>query len=136
MAKINDDEILAALISNRTITAAASALGISPRTIHSRMQSGTFRARLEALRADTLRAVCGELQQASLMGALTLTEIMSDAGAPHAARLAAAREALRFASDYSGRLRALEAEHGRAACDLALDDLVLNDLWDDDCDED
>lgn len=129
---ISDDAILAALVSNTTIKGAASALTCSERTIYGRMRDSVFRGRLDALRSDTLRAVCGELQRASLMGALTLTEIMSDESAPHAARLAAAREALRFASDYSGRLRALEAEHAEIGRGLDLDLDFGGNIWDED----
>ena len=131
MAKIDDSTILASLVSNNTVAAAARELQISPRTIFNRMQNGTFRTRLEALRADNLRDACAMLQQGARLAALTLQTLMLDEDAPPAVRLAACKETLHAADVYGCRLRALETEHGRAACELALDDLVLTDLWDD-----
>ncbi len=128
---IDDSAILAALVANKTIAAAARELQISPRTIYNRMQSGTFRTRLEALRADNLRDACATLQQGARLAALTLQELMLDETVPPAVRLQACRETLHAADLYGAHLRTLEAEHGRAACDLGLDDLVLTDLWDD-----
>lgn len=137
MAKtINDDEILAALLTHRTATGAATALGISSRTVYSRLQSSAFRTRLESMRADALRDAVGQLQQGARIAALTLQELMLDEGATPAVRLQACRETLHAADVYGCRLRQLEKAHAAVGRDFDFDDLRLDDIWADADDED
>lgn len=137
MAKtINDDEILAALLTHRTATGAATALKISPRTIFSRLQNTAFRTRLDALRADALRDATAQLQQGARLAALTLQELMLDEAAPPAIRLGACREVLHSADLYGARLRQLEKAHAAVGRDFDFDDLRLDDIWADADDED
>lgn len=133
---INDDELLAALLTHRTATGAASAVGVSARTIYSRLQNTAFRARLESMRADALRDAVGQLQQGARLAALTLQELMLDEGAPPAIRLGACREVLHSADLYGARLRQLEKALAAAGRDFDFDDLRLADIWADDGDED
>ncbi len=136
MGKINDDEILAALLTHRTATGAATALKISPRTIYSRLQNTAFRTRLESMRADALRDAAGQLQQGARIASLTLQTLMLDEGAPPAVRLQACRETLHAADVYGCRLRQLEKAHAAVGRDFDFDDLRLEDIWEDDGDED
>ena len=136
MAKINDDQILAALLTHRTATGAASAIGCSPRTIFSRLQNTAFRTRLDALRADALRDATAQLQQGARLASMTLQELMLDETNPPAVRLQACRETLHAADVYGCRLRQLEKAHGAVGRDFDLDDLRLDDIWADADDED
>lgn len=133
---INDDEIIAALLTHRTATGAASALKISPRTIFSRLQNAAFRTRLDALRADALRDATAQLQQGARLASMTLQELMLDESAPPAIRLGACREVLHSADLYAARLRQIEKAHAAVGRDFDFDDLRLADIWAGDGDED
>ena len=54
--KATDEQIIAALLSTGTIQAAAAAVGLSPRTVYTRMQAGDFQALYKAAKADLIRA--------------------------------------------------------------------------------
>lgn len=109
---VPDEQIIAALIANNSIQAAAEACGISPRAIYDRMGYRDFKAMYSAARADIIRgavlAMNGRLNEATE----TIYNIMNDTGNPPATRLAAARVMLENAAKFMDRLALADALAG------------------------
>ena len=102
--KCTDEQIIAALLANGTITAAAAACGISPRSIFGRMDNREFRALYMEAKNDILReathAINGKLSEAiNAVG-----EIMNDPNTNPAVRLQAAQTILANAEKFADRL--------------------------------
>ena len=112
--KNNDEKILSALISTRTISAAAAAAGVSDRAIYTRLSDDAFRAEYERRQSMTLDAACKALQEAMTEAAAVLTSIMKDADTGPTARISAARNVLDYGmkltelTDLTARVAALE----------------------------
>ena len=113
--KVTDEAILGALLASGSNRGAAKALGISEKTIRSRLQRPDFRERYEDLKNGMIEAVSDEIA-ANLSGAVqTLVEIMTNAENNAAVRSQAAGELLRTALRYfeagkfERRITALEA---------------------------
>lgn len=104
-AAISDEQIIAALLSNGTLKAAAAAVGISERTIYDRMNDGAFKALYKAAKADLIRSavfhINGQLQEAID----TVVEIMNNKDANPAIRLQAAQTILNNAGKFAQRLQ-------------------------------
>ena len=105
---ISDEQLIAALLNNGTIKAAASSAGISERAIYDRMNTGEFQALYKAAKADLIRAavfsINGKLQEAIN----TVAEIMTDKENNPAVRLQAAQTILNTACKFTQRLQADE----------------------------
>ena len=113
--KVTDEAILAALLASGSNRAAAKALGVSERTIRSRLQKPDFRERYEDIKNGMIETVSDEIA-ANLSGAVkTLVEVMTNPENNAAVRSQAAGELLRTALRYfeagkfERRLTALEA---------------------------
>lgn len=92
--KATDEEIIAALLQGGTITRAAETLGISPRTIYTRMEDVHFRKRYGEARNDILRGAVSNLSGKLAEAVETMGEIMGDTEASHTVRLQAAQAIL------------------------------------------
>lgn len=101
---VPDEQIIAALISNSSIQAAAEACGISPRTIYDRMGYRDFKAMYSAARADIVRGAVMSMNSRLTEATETIFNIMNDTGNPPATRLAAARVMLENAAKFMDRL--------------------------------
>lgn len=113
--KVTDEAILGALLATGSNRAAAKALGVSEKTIRSRLQKPDFRARYEDLKNGMVEAVADEIA-ANLSGAVqTIVEVMKDPNNNASVRSQAAGELLRTALRYfeagkfERRITALEA---------------------------
>ena len=113
--KVTDEAILGALLATGSNRAAAKALGVSEKTIRSRLQKPDFRARYEDLKNGMVEAVADEIA-ANLSGAVqTIVEVMKDPNNNASVRFQAAGELLRTALRYfeagkfERRITALEA---------------------------
>lgn len=113
--KVTDEAILGALLASGSNRAAAKALGVSEKTIRSRLQKPDFRERYEDLKNGMVEAV-GDQIAANLSGAVqTIVEVMTNPENNPAVRSQAAGELLRTALRYfeagkfERRLTALEA---------------------------
>lgn len=119
--KNNDEKILSALIAAKTISAAATAAGVSERTIYSRLADDDFRAEYERRQSMTLDAACKALQEAMTDAVNVLTSIMKEAATSPATRISAARSVLEYGmklkelTDLAARVAALEAAAKEAA---------------------
>lgn len=113
--KVTDEAILGALLATGSNRAAAKALGVSEKTIRSRLQKADFRERYEDLKNGMVEAVADEIA-ANLSGAVqTIVEVMTNPENNASVRSQAAGELLRTALRYfeagkfERRITALEA---------------------------
>lgn len=103
--KATDEQIIAALLSTGTIQAAAAAVGLSPRTLYDRMNSGDFQALYKAAKADLIRAAVFNINNQVQAAINTVIEIMQDSGNNPAIRLQAAQTILNNAGKFAQRLQ-------------------------------
>lgn len=75
---VSNEEIIAALLGNGTIKAAAAAAGIAPRTIYDRMKDKAFREEYKTARADIVRQAATSLA-AKFAERLTAAERIAEA---------------------------------------------------------
>lgn len=117
----NDEKIIAALIAENTIPAAAAAAGVHESTIFRRLADDAFRAEYERRRRATLDAACKALQAVMTDAVEVLTGIMKDSETGPSARISAARSVLDYGvkltelTDLAARVEALEAAAKEAA---------------------
>lgn len=115
MTKIDEERILAALIANGSIRAAAKAAGIAESTIRNRLADPVFRVRYDKLRSDLLQEATAGLTAKLDSATATISQIMEDDVNPASVRLAASdallRHCLRYFStaELERRIAALEA---------------------------
>lgn len=124
---VPDEQIIAALMANGSIQAAAQACGISPRTIYDRMGYRNFKAVYAAARADIIRQAVLTMNSRLNEATETIYNIMNDKGNPPATRLAAARVMLDNAAKFMDRVSAADAFAGSYSAP-ALD--MNPDRWD------
>jgi hypothetical protein len=105
---VSDEQIIAALISSGTITEAATAAGISARTIYERMTHKEFKAAYTAAKSDILRHAVFNMDSKLTDAVDTIAEIMQDESTPPATRLQAAQMLIQNAEKCSQRLQSLE----------------------------
>lgn len=103
--KATDEQIIAALLSTGTIQAAAAAVGLSPRTVYTRMQAGDFQALYKAAKADLIRAAVFNINNQVQAAINTVIEVMQDGNNNPAIRLQAAQTILNNAGKFAQRLQ-------------------------------
>jgi hypothetical protein len=108
---------IAVLLAEPTIKAAAAALGVGERTIHTWLGDPTFDEAYRKARRDAVRQAVAQLQRSASGAAATLTTIAESPAAKGSDRVAAARAILDYAirgvelEDLEARIAALEAHH-------------------------
>lgn len=109
--KSADPKLFEALVSGRTLTAAAADAGISLATAKRRMVDPTFRGEVEAAQSDVVNSALRTLAASSEAAALTLRNLLSPKTAD-SIRLAAAKSILEIArgQDIDQRLSKLEQQ--------------------------
>lgn len=105
---VNDETLIAALLSNGSQKAAAAAVGVDPRTIYNRMQDGEFMALYKAAKADILRQTVAALAAQTTAAVDIIAEIMTDKAVNAAVRLQAAQTILNSSSRYNEHLQTAE----------------------------
>lgn len=105
---ISDEEIIATLITNGTISQAAAQLNISTRTIYDRMANAGFKAAYSAAKSDILRKAVLKLNSKLNEAIDTISGIMIDKEASAAVRLQAAQAIINQADKFTQRLQAEE----------------------------
>lgn len=106
---VSDEQIIAAILNNRTLKAAAAAAGISERALYDRMNNGEFQALYKAAKADMIRAAVFNLNSKLQEAIDTVAEIMTDQENNAAIRLQAAQTILNNAGKFAQRLAADES---------------------------
>ena len=107
---ISDEQLIAALLSNGTIKAAAAAVGLSERAVYDRMNDGDFKALYKSAKADLIRGAVVDLNNQVQAAIDTVCEIMQDKDNNAAVRLQAAQTILNNAGKFAQRLAANEAQ--------------------------
>lgn len=102
---ISDEKIIAALLSNGTLKAAAGAVGMSERSIYDRMNAGEFQALYKSAKADLIRGAVVNLNMQLQAAINTVCEIMADDSNNAAIRLQAAQTILNNAGKFAARLQ-------------------------------
>ena len=105
---VSDEQIIAAILTNRPLKAAAAAAGISERALYDRMNDGDFQALYKAAKADLIRAAVFNLNSKLQEAIDTVAEIMADPDNNAAIRLQAAQTILNNAGKFAQRLQADE----------------------------
>lgn len=103
--KATDEQIIAALLANGTLRAAAAAAGISERTLYDRMNNGDFQALYKAAKADLIRAAVFSLNNQLQVAIDTVVKVMQDENNNAAIRLQAAQTILNNAGKFAQRLQ-------------------------------
>lgn len=105
---VSDEQIIAALLSNGTIKAAAAAVGVSERSIYDRMNEGEFVALYKSAKADLIRGAVVNLNNQIQAAIDTVVEVMTDKENNCAVRLQAAQTILNNAGKFAQRLQGEE----------------------------
>lgn len=105
----SDEQIIAALLANGTIKAAAAAVGMSERAIYDRMNDGEFQALYKAAKADLIRAAVFSINSYLQRAIDAVIDVMEDDENNAAVRLQAAQTILNNAGKFSERLKDDEA---------------------------
>lgn len=112
--KINDEQILAALLSAGSERGAAKLLGCSASTIRKRLEKSEFRERYEQEKRAVLSEVCATLQSRLAAATDTLSTIAQDIEVTPSVRVSASDSLLRHGLRYvesvelEKRIQALE----------------------------
>ncbi len=107
---ISNEVIISALLKNGTIKAAASAIGITERSLYDRMNNGEFKALYMVAKADIIRKAIFELNNQIGSAVETIVEIMRNEDTNPAVRLQAAQTLLNNASKFALRLDSEEQQ--------------------------
>ena len=107
---ISDEEIIAALLSCRTIKEAAAACGLSERAIYDRMNGPDFTLLDQEARADIVRGTVVSVREHLQAAIDTVAEIMADQENNPAVRLQAAQTIINTQGKFLTGLQAAERE--------------------------
>jgi len=97
----NDDTILQALLSQRTVREAAEAANVSERTIYTRLADPAFRGAYNREQDDILRGVSNHLKEHLRQSIACIVDIMEDADNKASERLTAARMILEYSAKFA-----------------------------------
>ena len=106
--KCTDEQIIAALLQHGTISKAAEACGISPRTIYDRMDAREFRAAYMEAKNDIIREAVYSINGKLSAAIDAVSEIMTDKATNPAVRLQATQVIINNAGKFADRLTADE----------------------------
>ena len=115
LARLNDENILAALLSAGSVRGAAKIAGCSEVTIRARLKNDAFRSRYEEAKDGILSEAMDSLSAHLSAAVETIGSVMADNETPASVRVSAAdsvlRHGLRYieAGNILKRLEALEA---------------------------
>ena len=110
------DQAIIALLNEPTIAKAATALGVSERTLHRWLEDETFHRAFRKARREAFAQAIAVTQRYTPMAVHTLAKVMTDTSVQASARVSAATNLLRFGrealelDDLAARIEALEQE--------------------------
>jgi hypothetical protein len=114
-------KVLAALLTEPTVAAAAQKVGVGERTVHTWLSEPAFEAAYRAARREAVGQAIARLQQVSTAAVTVLVRVMASEKTPPSTRGAAAKIVLDTAiravelDDLQARIAALEARMGDKA---------------------
>lgn len=112
--RLQDEEIIAALISEGSIKGAAACLDCTPRTLYGRMKKPIFKDLYAQAKADVLKNATAKLQGSLCRAIDTLVAIMDDSDTAPQTRVNSATAILQYGAKYTettdiiARLEAIE----------------------------
>ena len=101
---VTDEQIISALLNNRTMKEAAQSIGLTERTVYTRMQEDDFKVLYKAVKADLIRGSVFSINQQLGAALDTVVEIMQDKNVSPAIRLQAADKIFLYADKFATRL--------------------------------
>ena len=101
---VTDEQIISALLNNRTMKESAQSIGLTERTVYSRMQEDDFKVLYKAVKADVIRGSVFSINQQLGAALDTVVEIMQDKNVSPAIRLQAADKIFLYADKFATRL--------------------------------
>ena len=104
MPKVTDEQIISTLLNNRTMKEAAASIGLTERTVYTRMQEDDFKVLYKAVKADLIRGSVFSINQQLGAALDTVVEIMQDKNVSPAIRLQAADKIFLYADKFATRL--------------------------------
>lgn len=110
MAKVTDEQIIAALLSKGSVKAAAADVGLSERSIYDRMNTREFKVLYRETRADIVRATVATINGKLEEALETVSAIMSNEEVNPATRLQAAQTIINTAAKFSDHLDRSESK--------------------------
>lgn len=105
---ISNEELIAAIITNNTLAAAAEAAGISLRALHDRMRDPDFRIAYTDAKSEIIRGAVRTVNSHLTEALETVAGIMNDEQNNAAVRLQAAQTILSQSSKINDRLMSCE----------------------------
>ena len=96
----NNEVIMAALLANGSVRAAARSANVSEATIRARLKNKDFRERYESEKAKILSEACDALTARLTLAIDTLCEVLEDVQSPSSVRVSAADCLLRHCVRY------------------------------------
>lgn len=125
---MEDEKIIAALMTHKTVKEAARSLEISVRSIYNKLAEPEFQGLYTVVKADLLRNTVNSMNAHIEQAVNIIAEVMEDSNTNPAVRLQAAQSMLNYASKFSERLHGLEIQAGEfAGEDKKMS--TLNDLF-------
>lgn len=109
--QVDDEVLIAALITHRTIKEAAESCGITERTIYNKMRDAEFELLYQCARTDVLRAVVAEVTTKAKDALETMASIMHDEDVSAQTRLNAANCILSYSERAQMRLKQEETAY-------------------------
>lgn len=106
--QVDDELIIASLVSHRTIKEAALSIGITERTVYTRMRDAEFEQAYKCARTDILRGAVSEVSRQVQDALGVIGEIMHSEDASAQVRLNAAAMILTYSEKAQNRLKAEE----------------------------
>ena len=112
------EKAITVLLTQPTIEAAATSLGINPATVHRWLQDRPFADAYRSARRDAVGQAVTRLQQVSGAAVAVLVQVMADKRTAGSTRVAAASKVLDYAfravelEDLAARIEALEQQRG------------------------
>lgn len=101
---ISNEQIIAALLQNGTVKAAAETIGTTPRTIYDRFNDATFRSEYMEAKNDIVRKAVFRINESLGAAVDAVTKIMNDESVNPAVRLQAGQTIMNNAAKFAERL--------------------------------
>ncbi|MVB11348.1 hypothetical protein CAFE_20620 [Caprobacter fermentans] len=112
--RVNEEKLIAALLSSNSTKEASLKSGVAERTIYTYKQKPEFKQRLNQAKTEMLEMTVAKLSNSTAEATEVLADVMKDKEANPQTRIYAARSVLEFAAKYTDtvdvaqRLEALE----------------------------
>lgn len=106
--RIQNETIIAALIAEGSIKAAAVSIGCAPRTVYNRMRKPDFKILYSQAKAELVKNVTAKLQGQMCNAIDTLVEIMNDTDAAKQTRANCAVSILQYGARFTETADILE----------------------------